>query len=167
MGRKPGTEVGVNSSFVALIATESVSIAILWPILPPEVDVNRHGQIAYINIHTYSTYNKTTSITKILVVSRYSNSVSPLRRVILFVHQTPPLPALFLCGLPWSKPKPNSCEKITFSAQGSQIWAKARARTTETLAKPEDTRSLRETTTVLAVDSRFANRTEVTKRSVN
>ena len=44
MGRKPGTEVGVNSSFVALIATESVSIAIPWPLLPPEVGVNRHGQ---------------------------------------------------------------------------------------------------------------------------
>ena len=36
-------EVGVNSSFVALIATESVSIAILWLLLPPEVGVNKHG----------------------------------------------------------------------------------------------------------------------------
>ena len=42
-GEKPGTEVGVNSSFVALITTESVSIAILWLLLPPEVGVNRHG----------------------------------------------------------------------------------------------------------------------------
>ena len=41
---KLGTEVGVNSSFVALIATESVSIAIPWLLLPPEVGVNRHGQ---------------------------------------------------------------------------------------------------------------------------
>ena len=40
---KPGTEVGVNSCFVALIATESVSIAIPWLLLPPEVGVNRHG----------------------------------------------------------------------------------------------------------------------------
>ena len=45
MGRKFGTEVGVNSSFVALIATESVSIAIPWPLLPPEVGVNRHGPL--------------------------------------------------------------------------------------------------------------------------
>ena len=43
MGRKLGTEVGVNSSFVALIPTESVSIAILWLLLPPKVGVNRHG----------------------------------------------------------------------------------------------------------------------------
>ena len=43
MGRKFGTEVGVNSSFVALIATESVSIALSWLLLPPEVGVNRHG----------------------------------------------------------------------------------------------------------------------------
>ena len=35
-------EVGVNSSFVALIATESVSIAVPWLLLPPEVGVNRH-----------------------------------------------------------------------------------------------------------------------------
>ena len=50
MGRKlgPGMEVGVNSSFVALIATESVSIAIPWPLLPPEVGVNRHGQVIII-----------------------------------------------------------------------------------------------------------------------
>ena len=40
-------EVGVNSSFVALIATESVSVAIPWPLLPLEVGVNRHGQINY------------------------------------------------------------------------------------------------------------------------
>ena len=45
MGGKLGTEVGVNSSFVALNATKSVSIAIPWPLLPPEVGVNRHGQI--------------------------------------------------------------------------------------------------------------------------
>ena len=43
MGRKLGTEVDVNSSFVALIATESVSTAIPWLLLPPEVGVNRHG----------------------------------------------------------------------------------------------------------------------------
>ena len=43
MGKKLGMEVGVNSAFVALIATESVSIAIPWPLLPPEVGVNRHG----------------------------------------------------------------------------------------------------------------------------
>ena len=42
-GEKPGTEVGVNSSFVALIATESVSIAIPWLLFPSEVGVNRHG----------------------------------------------------------------------------------------------------------------------------
>ena len=40
---KPGTEVSVNSCFVALIATESVSIAIPWLLLPPEVGVNRHS----------------------------------------------------------------------------------------------------------------------------
>ena len=40
MGRKLGTD---NSCFVALIATESVSIAIPWPLLPLEVGVNRHG----------------------------------------------------------------------------------------------------------------------------
>ena len=44
MGRKAGTEVGVNSCLVALIATESVSIALQWLLLPPEVGVNRHGQ---------------------------------------------------------------------------------------------------------------------------
>ena len=43
MGRKAGTEVGVNSYLVALIATESVSIALSWLLLPPEVGVNRHG----------------------------------------------------------------------------------------------------------------------------
>ena len=43
MGRKAGTEVGVNSCLVALIATESVSIALSWLLLPPEVGVNRHG----------------------------------------------------------------------------------------------------------------------------
>ena len=42
-GGKPGTKVGVNNSFVALIATESVSIAIPWLLLPLEVGVNRHG----------------------------------------------------------------------------------------------------------------------------
>ena len=42
-GRKLGTEVGVNSCLVALIATESVSIALSWLLLPPEVGVNRHG----------------------------------------------------------------------------------------------------------------------------
>ena len=41
--RKLGTEVGVNSCLVALIATESVSIALSWLLLPPEVGVNRHG----------------------------------------------------------------------------------------------------------------------------
>ena len=45
MGRKAGTEVGVNSCLVALIATESVSIALQWLLLPPEVGVNRHGHI--------------------------------------------------------------------------------------------------------------------------
>ena len=45
MGRKAGTEVGVNSCLVALIATESVSIALQWLLLPPEVGVNRYGQI--------------------------------------------------------------------------------------------------------------------------
>ena len=49
MGRKLGTEVGVNSSFVALIATESVSIAIPWLLLRPEVGVNRHGHLFKIN----------------------------------------------------------------------------------------------------------------------
>ena len=44
MGRKAGTEVGVNSCLVAFIATESVSIALSWLLLPPEVGVNRHGQ---------------------------------------------------------------------------------------------------------------------------
>ena len=43
MGGKLGTEVGVNNCFVTLIATESVSIAIPWPLLPLEVSVNRHG----------------------------------------------------------------------------------------------------------------------------
>ena len=43
MGRKAGTEVGVNSCLVPLIATESVSIALSWLLLPPEVGVNRHG----------------------------------------------------------------------------------------------------------------------------
>ena len=43
MGRKAGTEVGVNSCLVAFIATESVSIALSWLLLPPEVGVNRHG----------------------------------------------------------------------------------------------------------------------------
>ena len=43
MGRKLGTEVGVNSTFVALIATKSVSIAIQWPLLPQEVGVNRQA----------------------------------------------------------------------------------------------------------------------------
>ena len=43
MGRKAGTEVGVNSCSVAFIATESVSIALSWLLLPPEVGVNRHG----------------------------------------------------------------------------------------------------------------------------
>ena len=42
-GRKLETEVGVNSCLVALIATETVSIALLWRLLPPEVGVNRHG----------------------------------------------------------------------------------------------------------------------------
>ena len=42
-GRKLGTEVGVNSYLVALIATESVSIALSWLLLPPEVGVNRHS----------------------------------------------------------------------------------------------------------------------------
>ena len=45
MGRKAGTEVGVNSCLMALIATKSVSIALLWLLLPPEVGVNRHGPI--------------------------------------------------------------------------------------------------------------------------
>ena len=31
---------------MALIATESVSIALSWLLLPPEVGVNRHGHIA-------------------------------------------------------------------------------------------------------------------------
>ena len=44
IGRMLGTEVGINSSFVALIATELVSIAIPWLLLPLEVGVNRHGQ---------------------------------------------------------------------------------------------------------------------------
>ena len=44
VGRKVGTEVGVNSCLVALIATESVSIAFSWLLLPPEVGFNRHGQ---------------------------------------------------------------------------------------------------------------------------
>ena len=35
MGRKAGTEVGVNSCLVAVIATESVSIAVWWLLLPP------------------------------------------------------------------------------------------------------------------------------------
>ena len=43
MGRKAGTVVGVNSCLVALVATESVSIAISWLLLPPEVGVDRHG----------------------------------------------------------------------------------------------------------------------------
>ena len=34
---KPGTKVSVNSCFVALIATESVSIVIPWLLLPPQV----------------------------------------------------------------------------------------------------------------------------------
>ena len=41
----PATEVSVNSSFVALIASESVSIVIPWLLLPPEVGVNRHGLV--------------------------------------------------------------------------------------------------------------------------
>ena len=41
--REGGRWVGVNSCWVALIATESVSIAFLWLLLPPEVGVNRHG----------------------------------------------------------------------------------------------------------------------------
>ena len=45
MGRKLGKKVGVNSSFVALIATELVSIAIPWPLLPLEGGVNRHGLV--------------------------------------------------------------------------------------------------------------------------
>ena len=45
MGRKAGTEVGVNSCLVALIATESVSIALQWLLLPPEVGVNRHRSV--------------------------------------------------------------------------------------------------------------------------
>ena len=44
VGRKLGTEVGVNSCLVALVARESVSIALSWLLLPPEVGVNRHGQ---------------------------------------------------------------------------------------------------------------------------
>ena len=43
MGRKAGTEVSVNSCLLALIATKSVSIALSWLLLPPEVGVNRHG----------------------------------------------------------------------------------------------------------------------------
>ena len=43
VGRKARTEVGVNSCLVALIATESVSIALSWLLFPPEVCVNRHG----------------------------------------------------------------------------------------------------------------------------
>ena len=48
MERKLGTEVGVNSCLVALIATESVSIALSWLLLPPEVGVNRHGLLIII-----------------------------------------------------------------------------------------------------------------------
>ena len=44
--RKLATEVGVNSCLVALIATESVSIALSWLLLPPEVGVNRHGLLS-------------------------------------------------------------------------------------------------------------------------
>ena len=40
MGRKAGTEVGVNSCLVALIATKSVSIALQWLLLPLEFGVN-------------------------------------------------------------------------------------------------------------------------------
>ena len=36
MGRKPGIDVSVNSCFVAFVATESVSIAISWRLLPPD-----------------------------------------------------------------------------------------------------------------------------------
>ena len=43
VGRKLGTEVGVNSCLVALIGTKSVSVALQWLLLPPEVSVNRHG----------------------------------------------------------------------------------------------------------------------------
>ena len=52
MGRKLGTEVGVNSCSVALIATESVSIALSWLLLPSEVGVNRHGHtlIGYLRL---------------------------------------------------------------------------------------------------------------------
>ena len=42
----------MNSCFVALIATESVSTAIPWLLLPPEVGVNRHGLY---KIHSLST----------------------------------------------------------------------------------------------------------------
>ena len=47
VGRKAGTEVGVNNCLVALIANESVSIALSRLLLPPEVGVNRHGQTLY------------------------------------------------------------------------------------------------------------------------
>ena len=39
---KPATEVGVSSCLVTLIATESVSTALLWLLSPPEVGINRH-----------------------------------------------------------------------------------------------------------------------------
>ena len=43
VGGKASNEGRVNSCLVALIATESVSIALSWLLLPPEVGVNRHG----------------------------------------------------------------------------------------------------------------------------
>ena len=43
-----GTEVGVNSSFVALIATDLVSIAIPWLLLPPEATrPNNNGCVIF------------------------------------------------------------------------------------------------------------------------
>ena len=45
VGRKLGTEVGVNSCLVALIGTKSVSIALSWLLLPPEVSVNRRPNL--------------------------------------------------------------------------------------------------------------------------
>ena len=35
----------IAACLVALISTESVSITLSWPLLPPEVRVNRHGQL--------------------------------------------------------------------------------------------------------------------------
>ena len=40
-----------NSCFVALIATELVSIGIPWLLLPPEVGVNRHGHVILTYLH--------------------------------------------------------------------------------------------------------------------